>query len=464
MSAEPARLHSLSVFKLFVLALAAVTSCGDGATDIERVPADTALFAIAIEPDTAFLHAGDSARLEVHFLNAEGDTLPDRQVAWESHDTAIARVDQTGRVTAIRVGVAAITAGGERQWGTAWAAVVLERPFTEVAAGHSHACALDQAGELYCWGSQVDGYWPTLIGGELIYTGLLDGYCGVAVEGSTYCLDDGDMKPEDFGGHDFVALSSGIPRCGLTAAGRAYCWGENEWGEVGDGTTESRPDPVAVDGDLIFAQLTAGSAHTCGVTTARDAYCWGWNYEGELGDGTPFPGSYVNPVPLAVVGGHEFVSIAAGTAHTCALNTDGTAYCWGGNSVGSLGDGTTERSSSPVPVAGGLALTRLVARNSQTCGLTSAGRAYCWGWNAYGQLGDGTNTSRHEPVPVTGDLEFEALSAGGQFTCGITVDCLVYCWGWNRAGQLGAPGLETCLASSGTTSCSKRPLAVWGQP
>jgi alpha-tubulin suppressor-like RCC1 family protein len=136
----------------------------------------------------------------------------------------------------------------------------------------------------------------------------------------------------------------------VTTDHRAYCWGLNEHGQLGDGTTTTRLRPVAVAGGQLFSGVSPAGAHTCGVTTVKKAYCWGWNLYGQLGNGT-----FTQRLsPIAVAGGLLFSSVGGGVAslHTCGVTTSRAAYCWGGNFDGQLGDGTTTHHPVPVAVVG----------------------------------------------------------------------------------------------------------------
>ncbi len=146
-----------------------------------------------------------------------------------------------------------------------------------------------------------------------------------------------------------------------------------------------------------FARVSAEGAHTCGVTSGGAAYCWGYNGDGELGDGTT--ADRLSPVPVG--GGVSFAAVSAGDGgDTCGVTAGGAAYCWGDNSLGELGDGTTTNRSSPVLVAGGVSFAAVSAGDIHTCGVTAGGAASCWGLNSAGQLGDGTTTDRSSPVLV----------------------------------------------------------------
>ena len=157
--------------------------------------------------------------------------------------------------------------------------------------------------------------------------------------------------------------------------------------------------PQRVIGGHRFASISAGYDFTCGLTTRGAAYCWGLNDSGRLGDGTTIHSDANGP--QRVIGGHRFASLGTGIEHTCALTSRGAAYCWGYNQYGELGDGTTLGSAEngPQPVIGGLRFASFDGGNEHTCALTTRGTAYCWGANWYGQLGDGTTTDSDEDGP-----------------------------------------------------------------
>jgi alpha-tubulin suppressor-like RCC1 family protein len=186
--------------------------------------------------------------------------------------------------------------------------------------------------------------------------------------------------------------------------------------------------------------LVAGEDHTCGLTSDGTAYCWGANASGQLGDGST---SAFENVPTKVSGTIAFTSLAGGGLHTCGLTSEGVAYCWGSNIEGQLGDGSTTDRTTPTAVSGGLRFVSVTAGHGHTCGLTSVGKGYCWGRHFEGQLGNGSTADLTAPAEVSGDLGFAALVAGGFHTCGLTGAGKAYCWGDNLNGQVGDGTTET---------------------
>lgn len=230
-----------------------------------------------------------------------------------------------------------------------------------------------------------------------------------------------------------LALGSGHS-CMLDDEGRAWCWGQNNWGQLGNGNAPNlATNPTEVVGGHRFVHLAAGLQHTCALDADGGAYCWGWNLEGQLGSG----GTAHGYVPIAVVGGHTFRQLATTMSSTCGLKPDGTAWCWGRYV---LGHETITFSMEPLQVSTDLRFVRLSGGGGggPICGLVDGGQAYCWGTNGTGQYGDGSNITSQTPVLAAGGLLISDISvAHGFHTCSVTLGGVSYCWGRNNNGELG---------------------------
>ncbi len=288
-----------------------------------------------------------------------------------------------------------------------------------LALGAEHTCALTQNGTLKCWGSNQVGQ-------------LGD---GTRIE---------KVTPTDVLGlvGNVAAIVAGDSHsCALTQPGSVACWGANNAGQLGDGTTTAASFPVSVVGlssDVIA--LTAGAEHTCALLQSGGIKCWGGNLSGQLGDG-----SQINRlIPVDVIGlGSSGMALDAGSAHTCALLSDGKLQCWGANNDAQLGDGSRMMQLQPVTVNGLPGPVTLAAAGvSHTCALLADKQVVCWGGNEYSQLGDGTAEDRTAPRTVSGLANnVLSLSAGGYHSCVLVTGNRPLCWGRDSDGQLATGAL-----------------------
>jgi alpha-tubulin suppressor-like RCC1 family protein len=323
-------------------------------------------------------------------------------------------------------------------------------------------------------------------------------------------------------GDGFAYVSAGKEHtCAIALDGTAYCWGSNEFGQLGVADDDTRcargdrhipcqPRPVAVAGSLKFQKISAGGAHTCALTLDYHIYCWGDNTFGALGD----PALSQTFIPSAVASTALYGDVAAGGAHSCGLRADGVAQCWGANENGQLGINsvgtgtaipanastgqrfvsisagdrrTCARTSTGLAYCWGLTfvlqgtteLTRsqqtpqLIAQDTlfqsvgvgtnSTCGITIANRAFCWESNVSGSIGDGTRLGSTKPIEVSTSRDFVAVSSGAAQSCGIADDGLAYCWGADNFGQLGiSPSLLNARCGPAAVPCSRLPVRVNG--
>ena len=250
-------------------------------------------------------------------------------------------------------------------------------------------------------------------------------------------------------------LAAGVYHtCGESSDDKIYCWGANGSGRLGDGSTLDRSTPVAVQipAGVTLSGVSAGGAHTCANASNGSVYCWGSNSFGQVGDGTTSARN--TPVAVQAPAGVALSGVSAGGNHTCANGSDGKVYCWGYNSLGQVGDSTNTTRYTPVAVKApeGVSLSGVAAGAGHSCAEGSNGQLYCWGSNNSGRLGDGTNTNSPAPVAVLAPsgVTLTGVSTRDNFTCAQGSDGKVYCWGNNVAGRLG----------DGTTTEHWTPVAV----
>jgi alpha-tubulin suppressor-like RCC1 family protein len=332
-------------------------------------------------------------------------------------------------------------------------AVSLPGSVSAAAVAAQRACAV-VGGRLFCWGQ----------GG----LGKGDANGSVApIETATAVLGTSVVG---------VSLSSYNTGCAWTAAGKAYCWGNNSQGQLGTGTTssyESTPQPVMLIAQV--AQMAQGDNHTCAVTSNGPLFCWGGNDSYQLGDGTNVSRAQPQQVPNI----NNVQKVVAGSTYTCAIGGS-TLKCWGANYAGQLGDGTTTSRAmgiQPAIPSGGGVLDVAIGRDD-TCAVTGAGLVYCWGDNSFGQLGLGDYASRTSPTQVALPGIATAVFAGLEMTCAALTDGSVYCWGSDHMGQFGdgmtvdspvprlvssLAGLTPVLGGNGTCAIgSSGALSCWG--
>lgn len=272
--------------------------------------------------------------------------------------------------------------------------------WVQLSAGGSHSLGLRSNGTIWSWGNNAAGH----LGDNT----TVSKSSPISVVG---------------GFTDWIQISAGgfSHSIGLRNNGTIWGWGSNTSGRLGDGTTTNRSSPVSVVGNFTdWIQVSAGQSHTVALRSNGTAWSWGFNTNGRLGDNTVTASSS----PVSVVGGFtDWIQVSAGETHTIGLRTNATAWAWGGNEFGSLGDGTIIDKSSPVSVVGGFTdWIQVSAGSTNSAALRADGRLWAWGINAQGQVGDGTTVSRLSPVSVVGGFtDWIQIDGSGSHKIGIRV-------------------------------------------
>jgi|ETNmetMinimDraft_14_1059893.scaffolds.fasta_scaffold15010_2 alpha-tubulin suppressor-like RCC1 family protein len=341
---------------------------------------------------------------------------------------------------------------------------------TNLLSGHS--CNIQGGGSASCWGSNqfgqigdgttTDRHTPTTIdgfGSGRTAVGISAGgehTCAILDDGSVSCwgsnqfgqIGDGTTTDrhtpttiDGFGsGRTAVGISAGSKHtCAILDDGSVSCWGSNQFGQIGDDSVTDRLLPVSIDlnGNKSATSITSGAFHTCAILDDGSVSCWGHSAKGQLGYGdTEFRRA---PTPTMSLGtSRSAIALSLGTYHTCALLDDGGVKCWGDNEYGQLGDGTEIDSYSPSSSVL-VNVMRISSSGKHSCAILNDGSVSCWGIN-HGQFGDGSTADSNTPVTSEGFVDGQKaveISTGGSHTCVILDDNSTSCWGRNDTGQLG---------------------------
>ncbi|MBL8775933.1 MAG: hypothetical protein JNK12_08385 [Acidimicrobiales bacterium] len=345
----------------------------------------------------------------------------------------------------------------------------------QVSAGGTHTCAVSSERRLYCFGSDVAGQLgdggdnvdqsvPTEVaGGRTDWASVTTGdffTCARTTGGDLFCWgsdffgqlgNDGDNtdvgEPVEVAGGDrfWAQVSAGNEHvCARSRAGRLFCWGRDGSGRLGDDPViadKDRPTEVA-GGSTSWRTVSAGMFHTCAVTTTNRLFCFGIDSGGQLGNGAPLA-DQATPVEVAS-STSNWVQVATGASHTCALKALGRLYCWGWDRDGQRGDGapaTDDIAAAPVRVAeGSTRWAGVTVAGWHTCARTNGtpgGTLSCWGLDSNGELGDGEPFT-NQPAPVAlAAGRWRQVDAGPVHTCGIKVTGRLLCWGDGGNGRIG---------------------------
>ena len=296
---------------------------------------------------------------------------------------------------------------------------------TQIVLGYYHTCTIDSTDAFKCWGKNASGQ-------------LGDSTTTNRNTPTTISLGS------DSSSATMIALGY-EHSCAIDSLNNLKCWGENDKGQIGDGSNTQRNEPKIISlglGSVYATEMALGYHHSCIIDSERRVSCWGSNDYGQLGDGTTDDVSTPKRITLGP-NTSSAKEIAAGAYFSCVIDRLDKLYCWGRNNKGQLGDGTTTQRKTPVLISlgtGNVSPTAIALGGSHTCAINNLDQLLCWGWNGYGQLGDGTRTDRVIPTLISlgsGSIFATNVALGRYHTCALDNSETLLCWGHNNRGQVG---------------------------
>ncbi|MFU8803996.1 MAG: Ig-like domain-containing protein, partial [Bradymonadaceae bacterium] len=398
---------------------------------------------VEVVPKRRTLQIGERVELFVTLRDANRAVIDEeRPVTWESNAPAVVAIGEDGFATGLAPGEAELVATVEGVSDTAEFTVEgipVER--VNIVSSTRRLIPEDEAlfvaevydlennlleGRLITWSSSNEAIANVDEAGLVTAISAGTTMINATSEGKTAAVE-----VEVYFDFEDVA-TGGAHACGLIG-GVAYCWGANEEGQLGRGTTSTSEPPARVVTQLRFVSLSLGAAHSCGLTRAGAAHCWGSGTDGRLGTGQT--ARETEPTPVS--NGHVFSSLSAGESHTCGIDVTDKLWCWGNGADGRLGNGQAGSQNVPTEISGSLSIRSVSAGGSHTCAITTGSEGHCFGANDRGQLGTGNNTPHSSPTLIPGGYTFVVLKAGSSHTCGLAGSGLVTCFGANDRGQVG---------------------------
>jgi len=328
--------------------------------------------------------------------------------------------------------------------------------YSIISAGPTHAVAIDTTSKLWTWGQQssvgidVNSWTQVSIGNQFVLAIRNDGRLFAWGVNSSGQLGLGDTilrsSPVLVGNNSWSAISAAIGgnnSAGIASDGKLFTWGNNNTGQLGDGTTINKSSPVQISSGSSFSLVAAGPGFLLAASTNYALFTSGGNSVGQLGDGTTINKS--TPVQITDPSVQSWIFISAGTSYSGGIDNLGKLYTWGTNFLGILGHGDTINRSKPTIVSGSTSWSKVSAGGVNTLGITNLGALYAWGQNNVGQIGDGTTINKSSPVQI-GSSSWSAVAASDSVSMAIRSDNTLWTWGHNSVGQLGI-GLTTNRSS-----------------
>ena len=432
---------------LLVLGVA-LTGCRDATG-----PAPLVIHIVAPSPT---IESGFSGAFTATVVGADSTPRPEVRVTWAVADTSIAGVDTAGVVSGRRVGSTSLyaSAGAARDSiavtvvPAAVATLELMVPDSILHEGDSvalTAVAKDRVGRVLARPLTWLSYGLVSVNGSGVARGVAPGADVVIVSAGGR-----SAQANIYVERRYVAVTLGgnsDHTCALTDRAETFCWGDNLFGQLGDGTTAPRTAPVRV-AIAAATSLAAGAIHTCALLSGGAVACWGANPYGALSQpatgpsACPWTGGTMpcGPSPVTAAMPFALTTIVGGEDFSCGLTGTGQAVCWGDNGAAQLGDSSYISRFQPDSVAGGRRFAMLTAGGPPACGLDAGGQAYCWGSNDFFASGQPSGGAVTQPTAVPTALRFRSLSAGSAFACGVTTGGDGYCWGVDLQGELGDGG------------------------
>lgn len=405
---------------------------------------------VQIDVDSVRLLTADSLQVSATLGSVTGEVLFGRTVTWRILDTTVATVSSSGLLRAAnQVDGAAVTtrliAESEGRADTVTVRIGSRIARLEIVNDRTLLLVGDTL-QLVSRAFGADG--SEILGGFVRWSTANEAVLRVSASGlvtatgggrtSVFAVSEGSLAVTEIVVTSVAAQRRTITAgdqhtCAIAETGETYCWGLNNFGQLGSAGPSSNV-PRLVDGGHSFVSLAAGRMTTCGLHVDGRVLCWGNPVL--LADGS----AGARSMPGEIAGGRRYVSVAAGDTHACAITGEGELYCWGYNDYGMIGDGAPSASlaSEPRRVLGGHRFRAVAAGFGHTCAVTVEQRVLCWGWNSFGQLGNGTEVNHYLPGPISSAESFVGTSAGQNFSCALSAAEKVLCWGRNDVLQTGS--------------------------